>query len=188
MTIRLTLLAPAPGAALREARFDDDSPLDARGHNQARAAAPGLPAAAQHLSGPSRRCRDTAEALGLEHRVEPALRDMDMGAWRGRTLTEIAAEHPDALGAWTTDPAAHPHGGESVTQLCARVSTWLDELPPNTGRTLAVVEPAVIRAAVLHALSASPDAFWRIDIPPLAVVQLTAHNGRWNLRFGLPVG
>jgi broad specificity phosphatase PhoE len=185
MTIRLTLLTPAPGPALRQAHVDDDGPLDEDGRRQARAAGPGLPYVRRHLVGPSRRCQETAAELGLHPTVETALRELDLGSWRGRTLDELAAGELEALAAWTTDPAAAPHGGESVVQLCRRIADWLDHLPDDTGRALAVADPSVARAAVVHALSAPPHAFWRIDIPPLACVHLTGRAGRWNLRLGI---
>jgi broad specificity phosphatase PhoE len=184
MTIRLTLLAAAPVPALRAARFDDDQPLDARGLDAARAAAAALPPTARQFTAPSLRCRQTADALGLSALVEPALRDLDMGAWRGLALDDLANQDPAGLGVWTSDPAAAPHGGESVTALCQRVGAWLDALPPDTGRTLTVTEPAVVRAAIVHALAVSPAAFWRIDVLPLSATWLTGRTGRWNLRLG----
>ncbi|MEU9393000.1 histidine phosphatase family protein [Streptomyces sp. NPDC048324] len=183
MTIRLTLLTPAPGPGLRQARIDADGPLDEDGRRRARAAAEHLPPADHHLSAPSRRCRETAEALGLNAATEAALHDVDLGSWHGRTLDELAVTDPDALAVWTTDPAAAPHGGESVLGLCRRIAGWLDQLPDSTGRVLAVTDPSVARAAVLHALTAPAHAFWRIDIPPLTCVQLTGRADRWNLRM-----
>ncbi|WP_441246434.1 histidine phosphatase family protein [Kitasatospora sp. McL0602] len=52
------------------------------------------------------------------------------------------------------------------------------------GRTVAVAEPAVIRATVVHALSLPPTSFWRLDVVPLSVTELSGHAGRWNLRCG----
>ena len=69
-----------------------------------------------------------------------------------------------------------------MEQVCERVAAWLDALPSDAGRVLAVVEQAVARAAVVHALGAPRQAFWRIDVLPLSTVELTGRNGRWNLR------
>ncbi|MEU0681325.1 MULTISPECIES: histidine phosphatase family protein [Streptomyces] len=80
-----------------------------------------------------------------------------------------------------TDPAATPHGGESILDLCGRVAAWLDILQADNGRVLAVAGSAVVRAAVLYALSAPPQAFRRIDVPPLSATRLVGRAGRWNL-------
>ncbi|MFJ7017932.1 histidine phosphatase family protein [Streptomyces sp. NPDC101117] len=183
MTIWLTLLCAAAPTE-RDVRFGADTPLDERALGQVRGTAGSLPSAGAWLAAPSQRCRQTAKTLGGDAvAVEPALRDMDMGGWRGRTLDEIAAGDGAGLARWMSDPEAAPHGGESVAQLCHRVSAWLEELPDETGRALAVVEQAVARAALLHATGAPQQSFWRIDVPPLAAVQLTGRPGRWNLRI-----
>ncbi|MDN0197373.1 histidine phosphatase family protein [Streptomyces sp. S.PNR 29] len=183
MTIRLTLLTPALGPAARRGRIDGGGSLDENGLRQARAMAAHLPPADLCLSAPSRRCTQTADALGVQATTEMALRELDLGSWQGRSLDELAATEPEALAAWTTDPAAAPHSGESVIDLCRRVAEWLDGLPDDTGRLLAVTDPSVARAAVLHALTAPALAFWRVDVPPLTCVQFTGRAGRWNLRM-----
>ncbi|MFJ6390987.1 histidine phosphatase family protein [Streptomyces sp. NPDC091972] len=182
MTVRLTLLCAAARTE-RDVRFAD-APLDERALHRVRALAGAFPRAATRCSAPSRRCTETARTLGWEpFTPQPALRDLDMGSWYGRTLDEVAAADPAGLAGWLTDPQAVPHGGESVAQLCDRVAAWLDALPSDAGRVLAVVEQAVARAAVVHALGAPPQAFWRIDVPPLSTVELTGRAGRWNLRM-----
>ena len=39
----------------------------------------------------------------------------------------------------------------------------------------------MVKAAVVHALGAPPEAFWRVDAAPLRVTELHAHDGRWTL-------
>ncbi|PAZ09617.1 histidine phosphatase family protein [Streptomyces sp. SA15] len=183
MTVRLTLLCAA-ATVERDVRFGADSPLDERALREVRAVAAALPTAAWY-TGPSQRCRQTAQALGWDGAdVEPALRDVDMGRWHGRTLSEVATSDGAGLAAWMSDPEAVPHGGESVGQVCRRIAAWLDALPADTGRAVAVVEQAIARAAVVHALAAPQRSFWRIDVPPLSAFQLTGREGRWNLRMG----
>lgn len=188
MTVRVMLISPAMNAALREARFAGDAPLDDAGLRQAWAAAPAVPSAARHVRGPSMRCTATADALGLRSDPEPALRDWEMGRWTGARLTEVSTDEPDGVAAWLTDPAAAPHGGESLLELCARVGSWLDSPHgSDDGQVLAVAEPAVIRAAAVHALDLPPQAFWRLDVAPLTVTELSGRSGRWNLRCGRPL-
>ncbi|MGW2564562.1 histidine phosphatase family protein [Streptomyces sp. NPDC001514] len=185
MTIRLTLLCAAAGPAVREARFGD-GPLDERGVREARTVAGALPTASLHYRAPSIRCEQTTGALGVTAAAEPALRDCDFGRWIGCSPADVAAADPDGIAAWTTDPDAAPHGGESITALLLRVGDWMDGLPEDAGRVLAVTEPSVVRAATVHALGAPPAAFWRVDVPPLSLVTLTGRAGRWNLRLSGP--
>jgi broad specificity phosphatase PhoE len=80
------------------------------------------------------------------------------------------------------DPAAAPHGGESLLALLGRVGCWLDAHARDGGRVLAVTHAGPVRAAVVHALGAPPDAFWRLDVAPLSRTVLHAHDGRWTVR------
>ncbi|GGM98975.1 histidine phosphatase family protein [Streptomyces fuscichromogenes] len=179
MTCRVILIAPAFTPSLRRARFDDGDSIE-----NPDAVALSLPAAGEELHSPSVRCRETAAALGLDASAEPELSGLDAGRWRGRTLEELGGTEPDALLQWLTDPAAAPHGGESVRELCARVAGWLDRTGLTIGRTIAVVEPEVVRAMVLYVLGAPDSAFWRVDVPPLSATEITGGPGRWNLRLG----
>ncbi|WP_405406665.1 histidine phosphatase family protein [Streptomyces sp. NBC_01104] len=188
MTVRVMLISPAMNAALREARFAGDAPLDDAGQRQARAAADAVPAADRLLHGPSRRCSLTAAALGLRSAPENALRDWELNRWAGARLDEVSASDPEGVAAWLADPSSAPHGGESLLGLCARAGAWLGSLDGGgPGRVLAVVEPAVVRAAVVHALDLPPRAFWRIDVAPLTLTELSGRSGRWNLRTGRPL-
>ncbi|WP_030813313.1 histidine phosphatase family protein [Streptomyces sp. NRRL F-2799] len=184
MTSRLVLVSPAIGPALREARFyDGSSSIDEAG--AARAAAAALPEAARVVLSPGARCRDTAEALGLRGAVAAELAPLDAGRWRGRTLAEVGAAEGEALARWLADPEYTAPGGESVRQVRARVGHWLESVPE--GRTVAVVEPEVVRAAVVHALGLPAETFWRLDVAPLTATELSGRAGRWNLRLGRPL-
>ncbi|MEU2389446.1 histidine phosphatase family protein [Streptomyces sp. NPDC007369] len=111
------------------------------------------------------------------------LRGPDPGQWAGRTLDEVAAEDPEGIRRWLTDPVyAPPGGGESVAGLVARVGAALAGLAAGTHRP--VVEQAVVRAAVVHALELPLPAFWRLDVRPGTVTTLTGRAGRWNLLLG----
>ncbi|MFF1839981.1 histidine phosphatase family protein [Streptomyces sp. NPDC058231] len=190
MTVQVMLISPALNAALREARFDGDAPLDASGERRARAASGALPAADRHVYGPSVRCTGTAEALGLHADPEPSLRCWDLGRWGGQRLAEVSTDEPGAVSAWLSDPASAPHGGESLLDLCARVGGWLDSVQRghvDGGRVLGVAEPAVVRAAIVHALDLPPQTFWRLDVAPLTLTELSGGSGRWNLRSGRPL-
>ena len=184
MTSRITLITPATTPLLRRARFDDGDSLDESGTAQARAAAGSLPPAARGVTSPSVRCRETSGALGLDGVETAELAGLDVGRWRGRTLEEVGAAEPQAVGRWLAEAGSAPHGGESVRDVCMRVGRWLDRVSATDGRTLAVVEPEIVRAAVVHALDMPASGFWRLDVAPLTATELSGRAGRWNVRLG----
>jgi len=132
-------------------------------------------------SGPEHRTRHTAQALGLEPALLVELADVDYGAWRGKAIDEIQATDPGGLADWLTNVNAAPHGGESLALVIARVERWMDT-QTGAGHTLAVTHPAVIRAAILCALQAPPESFWRIEISPLSITDLRFNGRLWTLR------
>jgi alpha-ribazole phosphatase len=74
------------------------------------------------ITSPLQRSRAVGRWLsrwGWQHRVDPALSEMDFGAWDGRKWAEISKT---AVDAWCADFLEHaPGGGESVASLLARV-------------------------------------------------------------------
>ena len=185
MQVRLTLFAAARSSSLLDVRFDDDRPLDAAGRHEVLRRAPGLfhlAAAELRYCSPSARCRETGDVLGLTPLAQPALRDCDMGRWRGWTLQEVTAREPQAVDLWLRDPRAAPHGGESLLAFIQRVGGWIDTRPvPDGGWVVGVTEPSVLRAALCYVLKAPPHAYWNIDAHPLAFVTLTGRAGEWHL-------
>jgi broad specificity phosphatase PhoE len=174
---RLVLIAHSPTAATRRAAFADDEGIEPLG------ARPGPVSRFDRcFVAPERRARETAAALGWPADVDAALRDLDAGAWRGRGFDDLLAEAPEALAAWTSDPAFRPPGGESVENLVARVAPWLEKQQQQAGRIGAVAHPAVLRAAAIAALNAPPALFWRLDAGPLTRLELRSDGRRWTLR------
>jgi broad specificity phosphatase PhoE len=184
--------------ATRRTAFPLDEPLEPSALEAAAALRDRIPAGRPALTSPALRCRQTAEALELTATVDAGLADWDLGRWAGRSLDELATEAPNDVHSWTTDPTTAPHGGETLTSLITRIGRWLDDAPedaadePSTeapdgaaggrpNRFLAVTHPAVVRAAVVHALQTAPHSFWRIDVAPLAVVELRGRPGSWSL-------
>jgi broad specificity phosphatase PhoE len=80
-----------------------------------------------------------------------------------------------------TDPDAAPHGGESLSALLARVRAWLEGQATLDGTAIAITHGGVISAAVVIALDAPPSAIWRVDVAPLSITELHAHDGRWTV-------
>ncbi|MFI9231207.1 histidine phosphatase family protein [Streptomyces rimosus] len=190
MTTRVTLVSPSFDDALHAVRFPADEALTPAGLRRARAARPAAAAlpADRALTSPSARCRETAEALGLRAVPDPGAAGCAMGRWRGLALEDVLAAEPEGVAAWLADPDSAAHGGEPLTRFLGRVTDWLTGLAAEGGRVVAVVEPDVVRAAVVCALVAPPSSFWRVDVPPLTVTALSGRDGRWNVRVAGELG
>jgi broad specificity phosphatase PhoE len=181
MTARLIFICHASTDAARRSAFPANEPLDEIGKREATALAGSVPRADLVWSGPELRARQTAQVLGLNATVEPALRDCDYARWRGESLDDVSAREPDAVATWLRDPAAAPHGGESLLAFMQRVATWLAGELSQHHQSIVITHPAVIRAAIVRAIEATPQSFWRIDVAPLSRTRLSGTNGRWNL-------
>lgn len=82
-----------------------------------------------------------ADARGLTMVPDARLRERAFGIFEGKTLDEIAAEHPDELAAWRSrDVDWRIPGGESGAEFIDRVLVALHEIAAAyVGRTVAVV-------------------------------------------------
>ncbi|MEP7054698.1 MAG: histidine phosphatase family protein [Actinomycetota bacterium] len=179
---RLLLVRHAGTAATRHADFPVDEPLAPSGL----AAAAGLPSLVpevdEALCSPALRARETAAAAGWRPVVEPRLGPLDLGLWSGRDLQTIGGTDPAGMVRWLGDPAARPHGGETVLELIHRIRLLLaDWHRPAAADLLAVTHAAVIRAAVVVVLDAPAEAFWRVEAGPASVTELHTRGAGWVL-------
>jgi len=139
------------------------------------------------FAGPEPAAVRTAEAFGLTAHVEQALRDREYGDWTGRSLEELLTADPQAVAGWLEHPHTAPPGGESANDVLTRVADWLGDIASDSDEgksVVAVVHPAVVRAAVLYVLEAPAESLRHVDVRPLSVVRLSAHTGSWSLVFG----
>jgi broad specificity phosphatase PhoE len=180
--LRVLLLRHGPTPSTASATFGDDGELTQRGLQQA--VALDLPRVHRVVRSPALIAASTAAALELDEEAErdSRLADWDPGRWRGRTLDDLAESEPAGVAAWLGDPAAAPHGGESLDDVLARTAAWLDWAAGLDDTVLAITHAAIVRAAVVAVLGAAPSAFWALDVAPLALTELRHRDGRWHLR------
>ncbi len=100
---------------------------------------------------PSRRARQTAEALGLADGVWDArLMEQNWGRWEGLSRADILArDGEDAFhraGSEKGD-AFRPPGGESTGELHRRVASFLKDVAREDSDAIAVAHLGVLRAA-----------------------------------------
>jgi broad specificity phosphatase PhoE len=183
MSTRLTLLAHAPTPAQRAARFPLDESIDPLPADRAAAVAARVGRWTRAVRGPEVRAAETAAALGLAAAPHDALRAWATGDWSGRSVVEVADDEPAPFAAWRADPEGVAPGGESFTALLARVGAAVDEMLVGDGRIVAIADPAVIRAAVVHLLGAGHAAFWALDVEPLSRTVVQRTGGATRVRM-----
>lgn len=138
------------------------------------------------VSSPLRRCREFAEQLagrtGLPLRIDPRLREIGLGAWEGLSPQQLRQEQPEAYAAYKRDVVAHwPAGAEPIAGFMARVGEALHELAARHAgeRVLVVCHAYVIRAALILALEAPPQALGRIRVDYAGSLCLRHAHGQW---------
>jgi broad specificity phosphatase PhoE len=134
-----------------------DVSLSERGVEQARRLAERLSFVrldAIYTSDLRRACR-TGEIIAERNRVSAqssaAWREIDMGAWEGRTLSALNDEAPELVGSLFDDPASFDYpGGESFADFRMRIEKALDHLLLNwpIGEIVLVAHGGVCRAII----------------------------------------
>ena len=180
MSTRLILLAHAGTRLMRKGGFPaSDIGLDDGGLAKVSAYRP--PAAQRVLHGVDMAMAQTAETLGLNALVVPALNDAAHGSWSGRTFEEVMASDADGFAAWIAAPAAGTPDGESLTDVRRRVGPWMDGEAQAGHTILAITSATVVRAAIAHALDIPAAATLSVDVAPLTAAEFS-FNRRWRLQ------
>ena len=133
-----------------------DIPLNAGGREQARVLAAGLNGAsfAAVYSSDLSRAMETAAILTEKHPLtiitDLRLREIAMGEWEGRTLTEISSEQPGSDGGLAyTEVHSRAPGGESLAEVAARVRAFADEIAAkHPGQVVLIVSHGLSLAAL----------------------------------------
>jgi len=108
-----------------------DPPLNALGRAQSARARDALREFAfdRAFSSPMRRCRETLAIVApqVAYRIDDALREVDFGAWEGRSIDWLEAHDPDGVARRRRDPLTfRPAGGESFLDVSQRVRDLAD--------------------------------------------------------------
>jgi len=157
-----------------------DAPLTEVGVQQAAAAAKRLASAGLGVivTSPLRRTVQTAQAVaavtGAAVVTDDGFRETDFGAWEGLTFAEVRERWPAEISAWLADPDVAPPGGESFTDVSARVTEALDRvLAARAGQTVLIVSHVTpIKMLVTAALLAPPAALYRMHLDVAALCEI----------------
>jgi broad specificity phosphatase PhoE len=151
-----------------------DVSINAQGRKQADALARRLAPVAfdRVITSPLFRARETAEVLarGTAIEADPRLREMDYGAWEGRTYAQIAEADDKYRRRWEAEPdQLSCPGGESGNDVAVRVQSFLADLLDEHRAWHA-------KASFRAATSGWGSSTQRIDRPVLAVAHATTNR------------
>lgn len=104
-----------------------------------------------------------AQGLLLKAPVtDSRLQEINHGDWEGKTSAQIEDAYPGMLETWRTDPeVVEMPGGETVTQVIARVLPALEEIASqNPTRVVVITHDLVIRAILNQLLRRQIRDLW----------------------------
>jgi alpha-ribazole phosphatase len=139
-----------------------------------------LPDEHSAVTSAAHRAQETALALGLGPRVEPAFNEQNFGEWTGRSHDELRRAFDAAYDDFWRAPASNrPPGGESFVEQIARVRGAIDALP--AGDVIVVAHGGTIRAALAIALDIAAEAALGFVIDPWSLTRLDRLQQAWRV-------
>jgi glucosyl-3-phosphoglycerate phosphatase len=164
-----------------------DVQLSDLGRAQAASLAPVVKALAPDQAATSDlvRASATAAILGYPHaRPEPALREIDVGAWQGRSIPELMAKDAENYARWRAGNY-RPDGGEDWGGFVARVEDAIRSecRPVGAGTLLVVCHGGVIRAAMEAFLGLRPQNVLPVAPASLTVLRLAEGSSHAKLEL-----
>lgn len=151
-----------------------EAPLTERGRADAARLAQrlrGVPVA-RIIASPLERAADTAAILAGESlpvETDDRLKELDYGAWEGKTVEQIEREFADEYRRYDADPSSyHVGGGESGADVAERlrpfiaeVLDWAADQPPEPEPTVLVVGHSSLNRVLLALLMGTPPPDYR---------------------------
>jgi broad specificity phosphatase PhoE len=183
---RLTLIRHAESTWNQERRIQGnlDPVLSDRGRGQASLLAHrlGTRAFASLHTSPLRRAVETATilggGLGLPIQAVRDIREVGLGVWEGRTVSEIKGAWGEAYERWVDHPldAPTPPGAEPMLHFQARVVGALERIRASSpdGDILVVTHGGVIRAYLCHLLGLDLNRVFRIRTDNASLTEVMA--------------
>jgi len=176
--------------AIRRYQGQTDVPLNDKGRSQAarngRALRERIDASADvdFVASPLLRAAETMSILRREMGLEPGafrtddrLMEIHFGHWEGRIWDVLDTEDPEHFLARKADPFHwRPIGGESYSDLAARVLSWIQSIERDT---VAVSHGGVSRVVRGHLLELPWSKIPTLEVPQDKVLLLEANRSAW---------
>ena len=165
-----------------------DLPADLSDHAALDRLADPLPDDALVISSDLARASATANAIQRNRQRlpdSPQLREINFGAWEGKTHAEISQTHPElARSYWTSPGDTAPPDGESWNQAAQRISRFVDDM--NNGHPgahiVAVAHFGVILTQLQRAAGMAPASALNFTIDNLSVTRLEFLDPGWRIK------
>lgn len=163
-----------------------DLPADLSDHTRIARLRTALPRHFRLLSSDLIRTRATARVLAPNAPLwkMPGLREINFGAWEGRTAAQIEATDADLARRYWSDPGDHaPKGGESWNGFSARIHRVTDQIcTACPGEDLVcVLHFGVIVAMLARALDAPAARAFGCVIDPLSLTCIDRIGPHWRI-------
>ncbi|KEO81795.1 histidine phosphatase family protein [Tumebacillus flagellatus] len=170
-----------------------DLPLNDRGREQIIALretlAPQLRSVTSATHSPAARTTQTAQLLlpsDVPLQPDPRLAELHFGDWEAKSYAELEAACRDRLWRWYDDPwTVAPPGGETLTELDARLTAWHDSFFQTKKTTrLVVSHGGPIRYWYAKYVLQDPARFSALHLPPGGFLHVRRTDAGWQLMKG----
>lgn len=103
-------------------------------------------------------------ACGLDVELDRDLREVDLGAWTGKSHDEVASLYPEEWAAWNAGIDVRRGGGETYAELADRVARALARIAdgPLPARVLVVSHGGAIKSWVARMLGVGADGLFAL--------------------------
>ena len=118
-----------------------------------------------------------ADRLGVTPFADAAWDEQSFGDWDGLAIADLVREHGDDFRALRDDPDYARPGGESHTQMAARVLTAWEALVAEGGTVVVAAHRKPILVVLAHVLGLPHDRLWRLAGSPGSLTAIEAWPG-----------
>lgn len=142
------------------------------------------------ITSPLQRCFEFAESLASQEEVElvvnPEFKEMDFGAWEGRSPKIIQEEDGQLLSDWWKSPTrVVPPEGEAFLDFRSRVLKAFHEMAKKyEGENLLLITHAgVIRVIMMHILGMQDENLFRLNVDYASITKIRIYHdetGEWG--------
>lgn len=129
------------------------------------------------ISSDLQRVQETARRIGAgSARLEPGLREIDVGDWTGQQIDEIRSKDEESYLGWRAGLSTPP-GGESWPEFVQRIVKTIEtERTARCDNLLVVCHGGVIRAILQHYIGLEPAQI--IPVAPASLSSLRLVEGK----------